>query len=350
MPARSAVSILAAPAPTPRQCLLFLYPPSLLYKPSSSLISSYSSYSTPLRCKRSRARKSPLRSKVNGSRNFHTTTPSRDEAIDNARNHYETLKVPPGATPAEIKKSFYTLSKTHHPDLQPASSRPLASKRFMRISEAYAILSHPTKRQKYDREHFPSSSPHPRGSYSSTNPAGGRPASGLSRRRGTFTGPPPSFFRNGTYGNYGGKRRNAHDESTGGAEHRDTSGHKDTNDTTANGGTYGGMGPGQSPFHNTDTDVPHFDRQSHERTGHNLNRQRAARRAASQRTFSEPISIEPEKGVGGMFFVIGSVLLVAALGPFMLFSLGGGTGSRAELKRSRSNANRGQNNDGKGAG
>lgn len=35
---------------------------------------------------------------------FHATSRLRDEQIDNAQNHYETLKLEPGATPADIKK------------------------------------------------------------------------------------------------------------------------------------------------------------------------------------------------------------------------------------------------------
>lgn len=39
-------------------------------------------------------------------KDFHTTLPRRDDkaAIDSSTNHYETLKLAPGATPAEIKK------------------------------------------------------------------------------------------------------------------------------------------------------------------------------------------------------------------------------------------------------
>ncbi|KIM95153.1 hypothetical protein OIDMADRAFT_86724, partial [Oidiodendron maius Zn] len=94
-------------------------------------------------------------------------------------NHYETLQVSPNASHSEVKKSFYKLSKTHHPDRNP--NDPGASQRFVQISEAYAILSNPSKRQAYDRAnphlhpsiHHPHSPPH-HGSYSSSGPAGGR--------------------------------------------------------------------------------------------------------------------------------------------------------------------------------
>ncbi|KAK4104566.1 DnaJ-domain-containing protein, partial [Parathielavia hyrcaniae] len=153
------------------------------------------------------------------------TNPSDDDAS----NHYETLNVHPDASPAEIKRSFYLLSKRHHPDHNPTD--PSSPTRFMRLSEAYATLSHAEKRARYDRDvmrlvlrsnynrhhHHP---PHKGSSYhsSSTGPAGGRPASGLSSRRttrGTYQGPPPSFFRSGGWGAHGAKRRAAHEESTG---------------------------------------------------------------------------------------------------------------------------------------
>ncbi|EDN94777.1 hypothetical protein SS1G_10652 [Sclerotinia sclerotiorum 1980 UF-70] len=108
---------------------------------------------------------------------FHSTAIYKDAV----QNHYQTLQVAPNATPAEIKKSFYALSKLHHPDHNP--SDPSASKRFVKISEAWAILGTPAKRQAYDREHHLNAHAHvtahhhPQGSYSSSGPAGGRPAS-----------------------------------------------------------------------------------------------------------------------------------------------------------------------------
>jgi len=41
---------------------------------------------------------------------------------------------------------------------------------------------------------------------SHTGPAGGRPASGLSRRRTQFRGPPPSFYASGGWGAHSAKR------------------------------------------------------------------------------------------------------------------------------------------------
>ncbi|KAH9906942.1 DnaJ-domain-containing protein [Xylariomycetidae sp. FL2044] len=296
------------------------------------------------------------------TRPFHSTPARRDEAIDNARNHYETLKLQPGATPAEIKKSFYTLSKTHHPDHNP-SSRQTSSRRFMRISEAYSILSIPSKRASYDRDNqfFPSSSSSsssstsssPRkGSYSSTNnPAGGRPASGLSRRRTTFRGPPPSFWRNGGWGSQEGKRRAAHEAGgEGGNDAQHNTQHQQQSSGGATGATgstrnpYPGMNPGQSRYgHNEE--VPHFDREGHERTGRHLHdyhhhvhhRRRRRKRGEDEddeegrggfRGFVDGFGgsggggggggVEVgggggESGVAGMFFVIGGIIVLSAL-------------------------------------
>ncbi|KAE8413889.1 hypothetical protein BDV36DRAFT_266918, partial [Aspergillus pseudocaelatus] len=114
--------------------------------------------------------------------------------------------------------NFYALSLRHHPDRN--RNDPKASSRFTRISSAYEILSNHTKRAAYDREHgiiahhstHSTANPgqHPMGSYSSYSAnlhtkgasyAGSRPASGLSKRRGQFRGPPPSFYAHGGYGN-----------------------------------------------------------------------------------------------------------------------------------------------------
>ena len=253
---------------------------------------------------------------------FHNTAPRQDEQIDKARNHYEALKLEPSATPADVKKSFYRLSKAHHPDHN--RDNPLASKRFMRISEAYRTLSIPAKRAAYDRDTMalnkPTSGRH--GSYSSTGPAGGRPASGLSKRRGTYRGPPPSFYRSGGWGNHSEKRRDAHDDSTGGAgsaqgspkDHWSSS----TGGAASSGAWHGagtgatpGMGPGQDPFGHQH-DVPHFNRVSHEKTGRNQEARRARRRSNLPDDFD---LTKDSGGVAGSFFLIGGCLVLVFLAP-----------------------------------
>jgi curved DNA-binding protein CbpA len=72
--------------------------------------------------------------------------------------------------------------------------------RFAQLSESYSVLANPEKRKRYDRDHFraqqasrsPTRAAGHTGSY-----AGSRPASGLSKRRGVFRGPPPSFYGHG---------------------------------------------------------------------------------------------------------------------------------------------------------
>ncbi|KAI2618224.1 DnaJ-domain-containing protein [Hypoxylon sp. NC1633] len=298
-------------------------------------------------------------------RPFHGTACRQDDQIDNSQNHYETLKLNPGATPVEIKKSFYALSKTHHPDHNPTS--PHASRRFMRISEAYSILSIPAKRSAYDRDVLRlSSHPHAshalhhRGSYSSTNPAGGRAPSGLSRRRGTFQGPPPSFFRSGGWGSQGAKRRAAHEGSAGNGTSTGRPGHdpSSSSSTTSRadvngssngtevGGGAGGMGPGQTPFRDPSArEVPHFDRASHERTGRHSDRRRATRQAAAQPYGQTGVGVgdvEPQRGMAGMFFVIGGVLVLSVLGPFVISLMWGSSpvDSKQEERRGKKSASK----------
>ncbi|TPX12246.1 uncharacterized protein E0L32_007132 [Thyridium curvatum] len=218
-------------------------------------------------------------------------------------------------------RSFYTLSKAHHPDHHPHD--PHAPRRFMRISEAYSVLGHADKKAAYDRDvmrrghhhhgqgHHGHHGPHHRGSYHSTSgPAGARPASGLSRRRGTFTGPPPSFYRSGGWGSQAAKRRATHEDSTGGGGGAETSS-----------SSMGGMGPGQDPFGHRE-DVPHFDKEAHERTHRRADERRARRMAGMD---SE---IQPEAGMAGSFLAICGVLLTSVLVPFTL--LGGWRSTKAD--------------------
>ena len=97
------------------------------------------------------------------------------------------------------------------------------------------MLVDPQKRSRYDRDvirqlqqSYPGRTGAPAGHTGSY--AGSRPASGLSKRRGTFRGPPPSFYAQGGYGTTShtgprpdpsssrpntGDRSNVNEESTG---------------------------------------------------------------------------------------------------------------------------------------
>ncbi|KAI9813892.1 MAG: hypothetical protein M1826_002379 [Phylliscum demangeonii] len=211
---------------------------------------------------------------------LHTTASLRQDEAPSARhNHYQTLGLAYNATVADVKKQFYALSKNHHPDLNPHD--PNAAARFVKISEAYAVLGSVPMRERYDRDlnrALAAAGPSPaapsawasarRGSYSSTSssryaastttagPAGGRPASGLSRRRTQFKGPPPSFYRAGAWGAQAAKRRQAQADATAAA-------------AFASGATSSGRYDWSNVMDDDDSnndDVPHFDRASHLRT------------------------------------------------------------------------------------
>ena len=64
--------------------------------------------------------------------------------------HYSLLGVGRNATKEEIKCAFLTLSKRHHPDLNPVSKSQLANQKFREINEAYSVLIDPAKRSMYD--------------------------------------------------------------------------------------------------------------------------------------------------------------------------------------------------------
>jgi len=64
-------------------------------------------------------------------------------------DYYKELEVPRTASDDEIKKSFRRLARQYHPDANP--DNPGAEERFKKISEAYDVLSDPTKRAKYDQ-------------------------------------------------------------------------------------------------------------------------------------------------------------------------------------------------------
>lgn len=66
----------------------------------------------------------------------------------NKRDYYEVLGVSKTATDAEIKSAFRKLAKKYHPDV---SKEENAAEKFKEVQEAYAVLSDPEKRKKYDQ-------------------------------------------------------------------------------------------------------------------------------------------------------------------------------------------------------
>jgi len=66
---------------------------------------------------------------------------------------YSILHIAPTAGNAEIKKAYRRLAMQFHPDKYPDSS--LNTEQFRRVTEAYKILSNPTKRKAYHQKKYP---------------------------------------------------------------------------------------------------------------------------------------------------------------------------------------------------
>eukprot|EP00667_Euglena_gracilis_P003707 EG_transcript_3721 len=67
--------------------------------------------------------------------------------IDPKRDYYADLGVSSSASSAEIKAAFRKKALEDHPDV---STRPESAARFLRVNQAYQVLSRPVDRQTYD--------------------------------------------------------------------------------------------------------------------------------------------------------------------------------------------------------
>jgi molecular chaperone DnaJ len=65
------------------------------------------------------------------------------------RDYYEVLDVARDVDAAELKSAYRKLALTFHPDRNP--NNPDAAEKFKEASEAYAVLSDPEKRARYDQ-------------------------------------------------------------------------------------------------------------------------------------------------------------------------------------------------------
>jgi len=69
--------------------------------------------------------------------------------VTSKKDYYEILGVPRSANEKELKAAYRKLARKYHPDVNPGDKS--AEEKFKEVSGAFAVLSDPDKRSKYDR-------------------------------------------------------------------------------------------------------------------------------------------------------------------------------------------------------
>uniref|UniRef100_A0A0K8W7E4 DnaJ-like protein 60 n=1 Tax=Bactrocera latifrons TaxID=174628 RepID=A0A0K8W7E4_BACLA len=78
-------------------------------------------------------------------------TAIRHSSVQNGETYYDILKVQKNCSNQEIRNAFVQLSKKFHPDVKGITPDPKQTAQFVKISEAYQILSKPKSRSAYDQ-------------------------------------------------------------------------------------------------------------------------------------------------------------------------------------------------------
>jgi DnaJ-class molecular chaperone len=72
--------------------------------------------------------------------------------MSDPKEYYKALKVTPTATHDEIRKSYLKMASHYHPDkFVDKNEKEIAHNKFIKIGEAYEILSDEKKRKQYDK-------------------------------------------------------------------------------------------------------------------------------------------------------------------------------------------------------
>ncbi|KAG2726430.1 hypothetical protein I3760_01G113200 [Carya illinoinensis] len=77
---------------------------------------------------------------------------TEEAAAASGLSFYELLGIPESGSLVDIKQAYKQLARKYHPDVSPPGRAEEYTKRFIRVQEAYEILSDPGRRALYDRD------------------------------------------------------------------------------------------------------------------------------------------------------------------------------------------------------
>lgn len=133
------------------------------------------------------------------------------------KNYYEILGIPKNSSQKDIKKAYYEKAKKYHPDAN--KSDPKSASKFQEVSEAYEVLSDPSKRQTYDMSGSTNTNSNS-GGFHGFQQHGQRTTWNNASSFGSFTDPEDLFrkifeeFEKGYGGSTDRSRRSSYDDSS----------------------------------------------------------------------------------------------------------------------------------------